>query len=212
MRRPMLHWGLAFLLGLAWWLPLGHAAPREQLIPVLGTTAAPHPTGSVTYIVATFERRTDHDGLRLRFHDRPGRFSRLAQTSTEAAITRAAQSLGLSTDSWTVELKIPHEGVTISGDSLSAMVGLSVAAMAQGKTVPAGYVLTGTVTPDGDIGPVGSVPLKVQAAKAAQLRRVLVPAQKPAPEAEFELPSSTHISPVRSVPDAYEALTNPSLR
>jgi predicted S18 family serine protease len=80
--------------------------------------------------------------------------------------------------------------------------------MAQGKTVPSGYVLTGTVTPDGEIGPVGSVPLKVQAANAARLRRVLVPQQSVSIDQDGISPSMTQVSPVRSIPEAFEALTN----
>ncbi|WP_053378758.1 S16 family serine protease [Nitrospira moscoviensis] len=205
--------GAAVLLSLLGLLSDCEAAPREQVIPILGTAHGREPQGSVAYIHLTFEERGDHHGLQIRFHDKPGKFSRMAQTSAEQAIVRTARSLGLSTDSWTVDLRIPHEGVTLFGDSLSAMVGLTVAAMAQGKTVPAGYVLTGTVTAEGDIGPVGSIPLKVQAARAAQLRRVLVPNQ-PSPEepADSVEPTrfTTQVSPVRSVPEAYEALTDSS--
>lgn len=209
MRRPVFGYGLGMLLSLfgAWWSP-SDAAPREQLIPILGTTAERLPTGTVAYIVATFEERKDHDGLLVRFHTEPGQFSRMARTSTEQAIRRTARSLGLSPDSWSVELRIPYEGVTMYGDSLSAMVALTVAAMAQGKTVPSGYVLTGTVTTEGDIGPVGSIPLKVQAASAAKMRRVLIPDQKADTDGDAPTPFLMQVSPVRSVPEAYEALTN----
>jgi predicted S18 family serine protease len=97
--------------------------------------------------------------------------------------------------------------MTIYGNSVSAMVSLSVVAMAQGKTVPTGYVLTGTVTPDGEIGPVGSVPLKVQAAK---LRRVVVSKQMTAAENAWNSPVSIQVSPVQSVPEALDALTDSS--
>jgi predicted S18 family serine protease len=142
----------------------------------------------------------------LHFRTTPGRFSRMAQTSIEQAIRRSARSLGISIDSSTVELSVPYAGMTIYGDSVSAMVSVSVAAMAQGKTVSTGHVLTGTVTPDGEIGPVGSVPLKVQAARAAN--RVVVSKHTPAGENAGNLPLSIQISPVQSVPEALDALTN----
>ena len=210
MRRLVLRCGLGLLLSIVGHCNDSDAAPREQLIPILGTTTEHHPVGTVAYIVATFEERNDHNGLLVRFHTQPGKFSHMARTSTEQAIRRTAQSLGLSTDSWSVELRIPYDGVTIYGDSLSAMVGLTVSAMAQGKTVPTGYVLTGTVTPEGEIGPVGSVPLKIQAANAAKLRRVLVPDQKTAHDGGMQTPFMMQVSPVRSVSEAYEALTNSS--
>ena len=188
-----------------------YGASREQLIPILGVTTGQNQIGTVSYVRISFDERQDQAGLVLHFLATPGRFSRMAQTSIEQGIRRSAQSLGISTDSWTVELSVPYAGITIYGDSVSAMVSLSVAAMAQGKAVPTGYVLTGTVTPDGEIGPVGSVPLKVQAARAAKLRRVVVSRQTPAAEHGGNFPISIQISPVQSVPEALEALTDSSL-
>lgn len=187
-----------------------YGASREQLIPILGVTTGQDQIGTVSYVRVSFEKRQDQLGLMLHFHTAPGRFSRMAQTSIEQAIRRSAQSLGIPTDSWTVELSVPYAGMTIYGNSVSGMVSLSVVAMAQGKTVPTGYVLTGTVTPDGEIGPVGSVPLKVQAARAAKLRRVVVSKQTPATENTGNLPVSIQVSPVQSVPEALDALTDSS--
>jgi hypothetical protein len=187
-----------------------YGAPREQLIPILGATTGQNQIGTVSYVRISFEERQDQAGLLLHFYETPGRFSRMAQASIEQAIRRSARSLGISTDSWTVKLSIPYAGTTVYGDSISAMVGLSIAAMAQGKTVPIGHVLTGTVTPDGEIGPVGSVPLKVQAARAARLRRVVVSKQTPAAENTGDPPVSIQVSPVQSVPEALDALTDPS--
>ena len=82
--------------------------------------------------------------------------------------------------------------------------------MAQGKMVPTGHVLTGTIIPEGEIGPIGSVPLKVQAARAAKLRRVVVSKQTSAAESTGSLPISIQVSTVQSVPEALDALTDSS--
>lgn len=215
----MLHWSPSTRVRacLAIFLLLGflidgqaYGASREQLIPILGVTTGQNQIGTVSYVRISFDERQDQAGLVLHFRATPGRFSRMAQTSIEQAIRRSAQSLGISTDSWTVELSVPYAGMTIYGSSVSGMVSLSVAAMAQGKTLTTGHVLTGTVTPDGEIGPVGSVPLKVQAARAAKLRRVVVSRQTPAAEHAGNFPISIQISPVQSVPEALEALTDSS--
>ena len=199
---------MAVFLALSLFYGQVFGASREQLIPILGVTTGQNQVGTVSYVRVSFDERQDQVGLMLHFHSTPGRFSRMAQTSIEQAIRRSARSLGISTDSWTVTLSVPYAGMTIYGDSVSAMVSLSVAAMAQGKTVPTGHVLTGTVTPDGETGPVGSVPLKVQAARAAKLRRVVVSKQTPAAETTGNLPISIQVSPVQSVPEALEALTD----
>jgi len=184
--------------------------PREQFIPILGVTIGPNQVGTVSYVKISFDERQDQMGLMLTFHTTPGQFSRMAQTSIEQAIRRSARSLGISTDSWTVTLSVPYAGMTIYGDSVSAMVSLCVAAMAQGKTVPTGLVLRGTVTPDGEIGPVGSVPLKVQAARAAKLRRVVISKHTPVADNTGKLSISIQVSPVRSVTEALDALTDAS--
>src|SRR5215831_12084702 len=133
--------GVLFLVVMCVLLTVGEgsvrANPKEELIPILGTTMGVSPVGEVVY--------------------------------------RAASALGVSPDSWTVTLSFPYPGVTLYGQSCSAMIALSVVAMSKGEVIPPDRVLTGTVTPDGHIGTVGAVPLKVAAAYEAHLRRVLVP-------------------------------------
>jgi predicted S18 family serine protease len=132
----------------------------------------------------------------------------MAQTAVKQAIYRVSRSLGMSTDSWTISLSVPYQDVTIYGDSLSAMVGLSVAALARGVMVAPDRVVTGTVTPEGHIGAVGSVPLKVAAAGAAHMRIVLVPEEQDIGDSDWQTPFLTQVSPVGSVVQAYEALTS----
>ena len=157
----------------------------------------------------SFEKRADQGGLAVHFQNGPGRFSQIAQTATEQAIYRTAHALGLSTDSWTVVLSVPYHGATIYGDSLSAMVALNVVTLAQGEVIPRDRVITGTVTPDGIIGPVGGIPLKVAAADQAGLWMVLVSDKQATAEGDWEAPSSMQVSQVDSVSQTYQALTAP---
>ena len=180
---------------------------REQLVPILGVKIGLKPTGTVAYLVVSFEERHDQSGLIVYFKDKPGRFSRLAQTSVDQAIRRTARYLDLSTDSWTIELSVPYAGVTLYGESLSAMIALAVAALAQGEFISPDRAITGTITPDGRIGPVGSVPLKIVAAGDAHLRRVLVPEERDPADGDYPLPFLMQITPVDSVRQAYTALT-----
>ena len=184
---------------------------REQLIPILGVAMEEEPIGVVTYVSLAFAERDDHAGLTVQFRNTPGRFSPMAQTSVTQAIYRAAQSLGLSTDSWSVRLTVPYRNLTVYGESLSAMVGLSVVALAEGDFIANDRVMTGTITPDGHIGPVGSVPLKVAAANEAHIRRVLVPDEQDTADADWRTPFLMQVSPVGSVDQAYQALTSRSL-
>ncbi|MGH7165655.1 MAG: S16 family serine protease [Nitrospiraceae bacterium] len=185
---------------------------REQLIPILGVTMGEEPTGIVEFLILSFEERHDRVGLSIQFRNAPGRFSRMAQTAVEQAIYRTANVAGLSTDSWTVVLSIPHSGLTVYGESLSAMVALSVVALAKGEFIPSDRVITGAVSPDGHIAPVGGLSFKVAAAGEAHLRRVLVPDALDQAEDEWRTPFLVHVSPVGSISQAYHALTDHPLR
>ena len=182
---------------------------REQSIPILAATTGEHASGAVVYIVVMFEERPDRSGLQLSFHAAPGRFSHVAQKAVHEAVLHTAQALNLSPDSWTVGLIVPYPDVTIGGDSLSGMVALSITALAQGCPVPFQTVLTGTITPEGSIAPVGAVPLKLAAAHAAHIQRVLVSDRQIEGEAHGGLSSPLQISPVRSVREALETILKP---
>jgi len=180
---------------------------REQIIPILGVMYDQEPVGTVTHLILSMDVREDDRGLAVHFKNRPGRFSHMAQTAIEQAIYRSARALGQSPDSWTVVLSLPYQGVTIYGNSLSAMVALSVVALANGEFVPPGRVITGTVSPDGHIGTVSGVPLKIAAASKAHIHRILVPEEQDVTDPDWKTPFLVQISPVRSVRQAYEALT-----
>lgn len=185
-----------------------HGAYRVVLIPILGVTMDAQHEGAVVYIELGFKERSDDGGLRVEFVEGHGQFSPHARLAVTQGIDRAARALGLPTDSWSVSLKVPHEDLTIYGGSLSAMVGVSVAALANGEDVGADRVMTGTIMPDGQIGPVGSVPNKVRAANEAHIRRVLVPDEQDPADPDWETPFLMQVSPIGSVQKAYEALTD----
>jgi hypothetical protein len=216
MQRRQDMWGVAFFFLLvvsAQGVSAGDDDRREQLVPILGVKHGLKPAGTVAYLIVSFETRSEESGLIVHFRNRPGRFSRLAQTSVDQAIRRTARSLGLRTDNWTVELSVPYPDVTIYGESLSAMIGLSVAALAQGEFISPGRAITGTVTSDGRIGAVGSVPLKIAAAQEAHFQRVLVPEERDPTDGDYPLPFLMHVTPVDSIHQAYTALvTRPDLR
>ena len=188
--------------------------PREQYIPLLCVLMEEAPTGKVTYsgkviyVMVVFTTRNDAEGLEVHFTVGPGRFSMVTQTAAKQAIANTARVLGLSSDSWSVGLGALESGLIIDGPSLSAMVGLAVAAMAKGESIPRNRVITGTITSDGHIGPVGGVGLKVSAARQAGLQMVLVPSVDNKKE---RAPDVTQVFTVGSVRQAYEALTAPSV-
>ena len=193
---------------------IGPAQYHQLAVPILGVTLNQehHPVGVVTHVVIHFEKRRDHHGLQLRFRTGPGRFSPYAQQAVAAAVIRACEAANLQTDSWTIYFTFPYRGLTMYGDSLSAMVGLSVVAMAKGDPIIFGRSLTGTITEDGHIGAVGGIPYKVQAAYDDHMNRILIPEERDASDDDWQTPFMMHVSPIGTVDKAYYALTGNPLQ
>jgi len=86
------------------------------------------------------------------------------------------------------------------------MVGLAAVAMAKGEAVPRHHVISGTITPDGHIGTVGHMELKMAAASQAGLRTILAPSAAPG---GWSQSPSIHVSRASTVRQAYRALMAP---
>lgn len=192
-------------------IPLRHI---RTVIPILGTTVNEHsePVGIVAEITLDFTHRRDHQGLDIRFEETPGKFSPFAQQSVVDAIERVAEAAGLNSDSWTVRFILPYPGVTLYGESLSAMAALNVVALAKNEPVYEDTVLTGTVTPEGSLGVVGGVPLKIHAAHEKNYRKVVIPEELDVADGDWETPFLMEVTPVRSIKKAYYVLTHHALR
>lgn len=215
-RACPMRWAVAcglILIALARPMNVGAQEPQDlrvQLIPILATTLDrdDQPVGVVAELEVAVEDRHDDKGMNVRFQNQPGRFSRVAQVAVVAAILDVARAANMSTDSLTISLRVPYRGVTVYGTSLSAMVGLTVVALAQGDFVKPDRVVTGTITRDGHIGPVSGIGLKLQAASTEQLHLVLVPEEYDESDGDWAVPFMLHVSPVGTVRRAYQALTD----
>jgi uncharacterized protein len=72
--------------------------------------------------------------------------------------------------------------------------------------------MTGTINPDGSIGPVGGIPLKVQAAHDQGKRRVVIPAGQLTPQIrELETELGIDVEEAANIYQAYELLTQKTL-
>ena len=178
-------------------------------IPILGTSINQQfrPVGLVSQVVIDVYERRDHSGLQVQFHIEPGQFSLLARKSIHEAITRALVAAKIPSESWTVLLKFPYSGLTVYGESLSAMVGLSVVSMIKGDRLLEGRALTGTITERGSIGAVGGLQLKILAAYEHHFQRVFVPSEYDVRDGDWRTPFLMQVSPVGTVDEAYFGLT-----
>ena len=190
--------------------PVTPSSVQRLTVPILGTTLNRHweQVGVVAEVQIQFERRHDKKGLQIHFQTSPGRFSPIAQEAVQQAIRHVVKASHLNPNSWTVTLTLPYQGLTIYGDSLSGMVGLSVLALAKGDPLPKGRVVTGTITSSGHIGVVGGVPLKIEAASQMHLEKVIIPEEIDIADGDWETPFLMQISPVGTIKKAYYALTD----
>jgi len=207
---------IVLLLGAALLCPFMSEAglQRAQIIRFLGVSvvedARDAREGAVGELVVAWEERADHHGIIVSFLNGQGSFSSYTELAILGAIDRAARAAGLKTDSWTVSFAVHEPAGTIYGDSLSGLAGLTVIALAKGDFIPLDRTMTGTIAPDGSIGPVSSVPLKIEAASRKHLRRVVVPESLDAADSDWFTPFLMQISPIRSAAVAYQALTDQS--
>ncbi len=85
-----------------------------------------------------------------------------------------AAVLATATNLDTVQLSFSVDG-TIDGPSAGGMLAVAVAAGVFGTQVHPGRSMTGTIGPDGSIGPVSGIPNKIRAAHEAGLTVVAIP-------------------------------------
>ena len=201
--------GGIFCLGTGSWAKPSPNQISHLQIPILGTALDNHhlPIGLVSKVVIDLYQRRDQDGLRIQFHTEPGQFSLLARQAIHQAITRALEAAHLPVNSWTVQLKFPYAGLTLYGESLSAMVALSVVSMVKGEPLLEGRTMTGTITEKGHIGAVGGLQLKILAAYYQHFQRVFVPSVYDERDGDWQTPFLMQVSPVSTVEEAYLGLT-----
>jgi predicted S18 family serine protease len=189
---------------------------RTQVINFLGVSvprdARDFGRGAVGQMVVGWEQRNDHHGITVSFLRGKGSFSSGTEVAILLAIDRAARTAGLRTDNWSVTFRVQEPAGTIYGDSLSGLAGLTVIALAKGDFIPSDRTMTGTITQDGGIGPVSSIPLKIEAASEKHFRRVIIPEEIDVTDSDWVNPFLMQVSPIQSATLAYQALTGHSMK
>jgi predicted S18 family serine protease len=186
---------------------------EQQTITFLGTTLNQkrQPIGIVAQLGISFRKQTGQEALNVAFSSGPGKFSPFTQVAIQSGIVAAARVAGLDPKTWNIFLKFPKPGVTIYGDSLTAMVSVVVLAMANENAILLNRVITGKMTRDGHIGAVGGIPLKIEAAYGEHIRRVVIPEDQFPEDNDWQTPFLMQVSPVGTVWQAYQILTGAKL-
>ncbi len=182
---------------------------NQEQVMFLGTTLnqSHRPQGVVETVMVAFRNMKHQRAMNVSFASGPGKFSPYTQVAIKEGIKAVAFQAGHDTKTWDVLLTFPHSRVTIFGDSISAMIGLTVLALANHMTILPNRVLTGRITDTGTIGAVGGIPLKIQAAFAKRIQRVIIPDESFPADSDWRIPFLLHVSPVSDVMKAYTILT-----
>nr|WP_189132329.1 S16 family serine protease [Wenjunlia tyrosinilytica] len=127
--------------------------------------------------------------------------------SQNAATAAALKHLGLSSKQIQVKLNLADVGGPSAGLMFTLGIIDKIDGDGRGGDLTGGRTIagTGTITPSGQVGPVGGVPLKEQAAKRDGATVFLVPRAE-CSEAKSEQPAGLRLVPVRGLDDAIASL------
>ncbi|WP_197064749.1 S16 family serine protease [Leptolyngbya sp. KIOST-1] len=131
------------------------------------------------------------------------------RSSAWTAITNSSLLLGEDLNQYS--FAFDAEG-NIDGPSAGGLFTSSTLALILGDSLKSEVTMTGTINPDGSIGPVGGIPLKVQAAHEQSKRRVVIPAGQLTPQLrDLETELGIKVQEAADVYQAYELLTGKPL-
>lgn len=127
--------------------------------------------------------------------------------SQDQAVAAALSHLDKSPRDVRVELKLADIGGPSAGLLFALGIIDKLDGDGSGEDLTGGRVIagTGTITPDGEVGPVGGVALKTQAAGRDEASVFLVP-QAECADAKSELPDGLRLIPVSTLTGAVDSL------
>jgi uncharacterized protein len=166
--------------------------------------------GSVHYIVIQLDEDRLGRGPTVLFSE----YSRGSAVGDEwkegvhLAIAAAAQAVREDAKSWLVTIKNRAYANYTNGASASSAIAVGLIAAWRGDVLRPDAVLTGLITADGRIQPVGNLPSKLEGAARANMQTILVPAGQARTE-EWDLMELGHqynmtVIEVRTLSEAYE--------
>jgi len=110
---------------------------------------------------------------------------------------------------------IAYVSTGTDGPSAGAVLTVGFVALLKGDRIQRGIALTGTLTPDGTIGPVGGIPDKIRAAVREGYRTILIPeGQRDDPRWNIDRLAwdlNIEVKEVSRIEEAYRLMTGGSL-
>jgi hypothetical protein len=183
------------------------------------TEASGTTVGGTSKATVSVRPAAEQDQLRVGFFEEE--VSGIGQqwhSSGWMAVTLASMLLGIDARDYEFSFST---GGRIDGPSAGGLMTVGVLAALRGDGVDEDVAMTGTINPDGTIGPVGGIPHKVQGAADAGFKVVLIPAgqrydydmnaQQSVDVVEVGRNAGVEVREVSTIYEAYELLTGESL-
>ncbi len=197
-----------------------HAGSTSRVIsvPALGVQGEGLP-GVVNYILIQFNRTTTEDGPTVQFNEvNLGGGSLVGEEWKEGvrrAVRAVAAAVGDDGRDWLITIKNRSMTGSTDGMSASAAVAVGIMAVFRGDVIGSDVVLSGQIMPDGRLGVVGGLPVKIEAAASAHYRTVVVPRDQiltPDWMLTTEVASRKRVQLIQAstLEEAYQAMTGKS--
>ncbi len=171
-------------------------------------------TGAVHYIVIQITTGSRRDGPVVQFSEiNLGGGSAVGEdwkNGVRAAVAAALRELAVDGRDWVVTIKNRSYNAITDGVSASGAVAVGVMAAWRGETPRPDVAMTGQISPDGRILPVGNVPQKIEAAAGERFKTVLLPGGQMSTD-EWDLTAlagrlGVNIVEVRTLDEAYRVM------
>lgn len=210
-RRPTVPNLLAGLAVVSLWLIPSAAARSTVEVPVLAAIDA-NDRGVFKVLVMEWDRQAAPDPMVLKWGNNRVRVKGSALGALGQALAFAVdRSPGLRPTGTVSIYGAAYSPVSSDGPSAGAVMAVGFMALLRGDQLIRGTALTGTLQPDGRIGPVGAIGDKVRAAAREGYRTILIPVgQRDDPRWNLNgLAMDLHltINEVATVDDAYQLMT-----
>lgn len=193
------------------------SAPAENVVqvPVLAAVET-NDRGVFEVLLVWWDQKPEPDPVALQW-----RYGRVIFRETHLGSMSLAFSYALSRSrsvrpTGTVSVRgVAYSPTSTDGPSAGAVMTVGFIAVLKGEKLLPGVAMTGTIEPDGRIGPVGSIPDKLRAAAREGYRTVLIPqGQLYEPRWNLEalaMELNLAIIEVATVDEAYELMTGQKL-
>lgn len=207
------YWRTVGLLTL--FLLVAHATPALSgnvvEVPILAAIDA-NDRGAFQVVLLSWDKQAAPDPLEVRWGNAQVKLKESGLGALDAAFRYAVEHTSSVRLTGTITMYgASYVPVSSDGPSAGAVMAVGFLAVLRGDPFLRGVAMTGTLQPDGRIGPVGAIPDKIRAAAREGYRTVLVPqGQMYGPHwnlHELALELNIVVKEVATVEEAYELLT-----